>query len=61
MKETGLALAAQRLGVPYQDAHRMVLIGKLRGQKRGGRWYVLVSDVERLLADREREATGAAR
>lgn len=44
----GLAEAAQRLCLPYQDAHRLLLTGKLRGEKRKGRWYVSVNDVARL-------------
>jgi len=49
----GLAEAAQRLGLPYQDAHRLLLIGKLKGEKRGSRWYVLQSDVDRLVRERQ--------
>ena len=44
----GLAEAAQRLSLPYQDAHRLLLTGKLRGEKRKGRWYVSMNDVARL-------------
>lgn len=55
----GLALAAQRIMIPYQDAHRLLLIGKLRGEKRGGRWYVRLTDVERLIAERARETAAA--
>ncbi len=44
----GLAEAAQRLCLPYQDAHRLLLTGKLRGEKRKGRWYVSLDDVARL-------------
>ena len=44
----GLAEAAQRLAIPYQDAHRLLLTGKLRGEKRKGRWYVSMTDVARL-------------
>ena len=44
----GRAEAAQRLCLPYQDAHRLLLTGKLRGEKRKGRWYVSVNDVARL-------------
>ena len=51
-QEIGLAEAAARLRIPYQDAHRMLLTGKLPGAKRGGRWYVLVRDVEQLIKSR---------
>lgn len=42
----GLAEAAALLLIPYQDAHRLLLTGRLRGQKRGGRWFVVLQDVE---------------
>ncbi len=44
----GLAEAAQVLGIPYQQAHRLLLVGVLRGEKREGRWYVLAASVRRL-------------
>jgi hypothetical protein len=46
--EIGLAEAAHRLGIPYQDCHRLLLTGLLRGEKRRGRWYVLAEDVLQL-------------
>lgn len=46
----GLAEAAQRLGLPYQSAHRLVLLGELGGEKRAGRWFVRLADVRRLAA-----------
>jgi len=51
MKEVmiGLAEAAMHLGVPYQDAHRLLLTGKIRGEKRGSRWFVQVVDVKKLM------------
>jgi hypothetical protein len=49
----GLAMAAAKLKIPYQDAHRLLLVGRLTGEKRGGRWFVRVADVERLLRERE--------
>jgi hypothetical protein len=55
----GLAVAAARLKIPYQDAHRLVLIGRLAGEKRGGRWYVRVADVERILRERSQPAPAA--
>jgi len=45
----GLAEAAYQLKIPYQDAHRLLLTGKLEGLKRGGRWYVTVQSIEKLL------------
>ena len=56
----GLAEAAQALRIPYQDAHRLVLTGVLRGEKRSGRWYVVAADVERLAKDRGAESRHAA-
>ena len=52
MKEAmiGLAEAAMQLGVPYQDAHRLLLTGKMSGEKRGSRWFVRLVDVEKLKA-----------
>ncbi len=50
--DLGLAEAAQALKLPYQDAHRLLLTGALRGEKRSGRWYVVAADVERLAKDR---------
>ena len=49
----GLAEAAQYLGIPYQNAHRLLLTGALRGVKRQGRWMVRREDTERLKAERE--------
>ena len=50
--EIGLAEAAQRLTIPYQDCHRLVLTGVIRGEKRGNRWMVPLADVERLARER---------
>jgi hypothetical protein len=55
----GLAEAAAKLGVPYQDAHRLLLTGRLTGEKRGGRWYVRLVDVERILRERNQPAPAA--
>lgn len=48
----GLAEAAVRLQVPYQTAHRLLLLGELRGEKRHGRWFVRIEDVDRLVRER---------
>lgn len=56
----GLAEAAQRLALPYQDAHRLLLTQKLRGEKRGGRWLVHREDVERLERERARSKDDGA-
>lgn len=52
----GLAEAAVRLRTPYQDAHRLLLTGKLQGEKRGSRWFVTTSSLGRLLREREAES-----
>lgn len=44
----GLADAAQQLRIPYQQAHRLLLVGVLLGTKRGGRWLVSAESVRRL-------------
>lgn len=43
--EIGLAEAAQRLGISWQRAWRLVLTGALDGHQRDGRWYVHVESV----------------
>jgi hypothetical protein len=48
----GLAECAQRLAIPYQDAHRLLLLGRLAGVKRGGRWFVARESLDRLLLER---------
>ena len=51
--QIGLAEAAVRLRVPYQDAHRLLLTGKLNGQKRNGRWFVDMESVKRIELERQ--------
>jgi hypothetical protein len=50
----GLAEGAARLKLPYQDAHRLLLTGRLVGEKRAGRWWVTVESVERLAREQRR-------
>ncbi len=57
----GLAEAAQKLRLPYQNCHRLLLTGELRGEKREGRWYVAWTDVERLAQQRLRKVVRNAR
>ncbi len=52
-KMIGLAEAAAVLHVPYQTAHRLLLTGKLRGEKRDGRWFVHRADVDQVRIDLE--------
>lgn len=48
-----LAECAQLLSIPYQDAHRLLLVGRLSGVRRGGRWVCSRESVQRLLCQRE--------
>ncbi len=52
MSTIGLPEAAQRLSIPYQDCHRLLLTGVIRGEKCGNRWIVSLADVERLAKKR---------
>ena len=56
-RRIGLAEAAAHLKIPYQNAHRLLLTGVLRGEKIGSRWFVDTDDVEDLL--QQRVASGA--
>jgi hypothetical protein len=44
----GLTEAAHTLGLSYQAAYRLMLLGFLHGYKRNGRWLVASADVRRL-------------
>lgn len=57
--QIGLAEAAQQLRLPYQDAHRLLLTGALRGKKVRGRWLVDRESVQRLLRQREQSSSAA--
>jgi hypothetical protein len=54
VRELDLPLAAARLRIPWHAAHRLVLTGKLRGERRDGRWFVDAVDLERLIAQRHK-------
>ena len=54
IEKIDLVEAAQRLRVPWHTAHRLVLVGTLKGNRKDGRWTVDLADLERLLADRSR-------
>jgi hypothetical protein len=47
-RRLGLAEAAHILRIPYQQAHRLLLLGALDGAKEGSRWYVARASVSRL-------------
>jgi hypothetical protein len=50
--EVTLMDAAARLAASYNQTLRLVLVGKLAGERRNGRWYVDADDLERLRAER---------
>lgn len=50
--EVGLAVAAQRLRMPWASCWRLVLKGELQARKVGGRWLVDEIDLRRLEKDR---------
>lgn len=61
-RSVGLSEAAHALGLSYQVAHRLLLVGILRGRKHTGRWLVDVADLRRLarsphLATRKRRSS----
>jgi hypothetical protein len=62
-REVTLSEAARKLGMSWQRAWRLMLIGELAGRRENGRWFVTCASVERVLraqaADRPR--AGAAR
>ncbi len=47
----GLAEAAMRLAIPYQDAHRLLLTRRLEGWREGNRWRVSLESLRRLEAE----------
>ncbi len=50
-KSIGLAEAAMRLAIPYQDAHRLLLTRRLEGWREGSRWRVSLESLRRLEAE----------
>lgn len=51
-----LAEAAEQLGVSYRTALKYVTAGVLKGIRRGGRWKILQSELERF--EKEGNAKG---
>lgn len=45
-RKVSLADAAKLLGMSWQQAWRLVLIGELAGEKMGGRWIVTSESVD---------------
>jgi hypothetical protein len=48
LADVPLAVAAQQLGISWQQAWRAVLVGHLIGQKRAGKWYVNSASMDAL-------------
>ncbi|MBM3675566.1 MAG: helix-turn-helix domain-containing protein [Actinobacteria bacterium] len=60
--EISLRAVAETLGVHYMTAYRYVRLGRLPARKKGGQWWVRVSDLALLdETDDERPARGRAR
>jgi predicted site-specific integrase-resolvase len=60
-EEVRLVEAAVKLGASYNQTLRWVLLGRLKGVRRDGRWFVSAADVERMRAERAHEHAEAAR
>ncbi len=60
-EEVPLVEAAVKLGASYNQTLRWVILGRLKGERRDGRWFVSAADVERLRAERERERSAPQR
>ena len=46
--------AAHQLNRPIDSVRRDVIAGRLEGERRGARWYVSRTDLERAVAEREK-------
>ena len=57
--EVDLVEAAAQLRVSWHTAHRWVLIGRLKGERKNGRWKVNAADLERLITERTAAAPTA--
>lgn len=57
-EEVHLVEAAVKLGASYNQTLRWVLVGRLKGERRDGRWYVDAADLNRLHAERATIAHG---
>ncbi len=51
-REVDLIEAAVQLQVSWHTVHRFVLTGRLKGERRDGRWKVDAADLERLVTER---------
>jgi hypothetical protein len=59
-EEVRLVEAAVKLGASYNQTLRLVLVGRLKGQRRDGRWFVDARDLERFRRERHVEKASAA-
>ncbi|MHC4089801.1 MAG: hypothetical protein ACYSVY_05910 [Planctomycetota bacterium] len=57
--EVPLSIAAQRLGLSWERAWRLVLQGRIRGRKVSGRWMVSWPDTERLADELDGGVSGS--
>lgn len=51
-EEVRLIEAAVKLGASYNQTLRWILVGRLRGKQRSGRWFVDAADLERFAQER---------
>ena len=59
-KMVTLVDAAARLRMSYHATWRLILVGDVRAERRGGRWLLDATDVERLRRSRRRRLLKAA-
>lgn len=57
--ETDLTTAAMKLGVSYVAARNWVITGKLRGERRYGRWVIDADHLRQIVNERNREETAS--
>lgn len=60
-EEVSLVDAAVKLRASYNQTLRWVMVGRLTGERRDGRWFVNAADLERLRRERSQTAGGDAR
>ena len=49
-----LVEAAVQLRVTYQKVYRLVISGRLKGERRDGRWFVDSADLDRLVSESDK-------
>lgn len=58
-KEVPLVEAAAKLHMSYNQTLRWIMIGRLQGLRRNGRWFVSAADLRRFESERGREDRAA--